>query len=41
MTLSALLESDEGRIIMNMDELECMRPDTNNGDRSEICAGDK
>lgn len=27
------------RIIMNMDELECMRPDTNNGDRPEICAG--
>lgn len=24
------------RIIMNMDELECMRPDTNNGDRSSV-----
>ncbi len=24
------------RIIMNMDELECLRPDTNNGDRSSV-----
>ena len=24
------------RIIMNMDELDCMRPDTNNGDRSSV-----